>query len=912
DDTFIGTVNEDWAVESMAGDIFLLGTHSWQIRRVEAGVVRVRDAGTAPPTVPFWMGEAPARTAELSMEVSELRRHVDELLVAHDPDGARRWLEEHAGISTEAATMIVDYLAVGKAALGAMPTQQHLVLERFFDETGGMQLVVHSPYGGRINRALGLALRKKLCRTFNFELQAAATDDAIVLSLGPHHSFPLDEVPRYLSSRTIDDTLRHAILDSPMFLARWRWNLNRSLLVLRFRNGRRNPPPIQRMESDDLMAAIFPQAAACQENATGPIEIPDHVLVRQTIADTLHEALDVDGVRALLQGIESDEIVVHCRETTEPSVLAHEILTARPYAFLDDEELQNRRTNAVTLRRGLAVDLASIGSLDPAAIDQVASEIAPEPTTADDLHDLLSSMVLTRAVGEWRPLFDELIARGRAHTIDRSGTELWTTSERAADAADAFDGNESALASMLRGHLEVIGITTVAELAATTTLPASRIAAGLAVLERDGFAMQGHYSAVAPGVVAEPKEAEGEGREWVARRLLARMHSYSRRSRRHGVEPATAQDFMRFLLRWQHVAPGTQLSGEAGLASVIEQLQGFEAAAVAWEPELLGRRMRGYQSSWLDHLCHDGEVAWLRLTPRPRDVDAPAAAPSKATPISVVCRADLPWLLEAARTAGHPEEPVVGATSEVLEVLRARGACFANELGSATHRLPEDIERALWDGVTRGLVMSDGFGAIRTRLAPGPRTHDVRRFSRLARVSRATTAAAGRWSLVPAASHADTDHGDVDHHHLDNDHLLDNDLDREEVAEAVAELLLHRWGVVFRDLARHDSVRIPWRDVQWALRRLEDRGLVRGGRFVTGFSGEQYALPAAVEQLAQVRKLPRTGERTTVNATDPLNLVGVVVPGETVPAIRTRRVVFVDGVPEAAGKQTTAPQARTA
>jgi ATP-dependent Lhr-like helicase len=783
-----------------------------------------------------------------------------------------------------------------------MPTQQHVVLERFFDETGGMQLVVHAPYGGRINRALGLALRKKLCRTFNFELQAAATDDAIVLSLGPHHSFPLDEVPRYLNSRTIDDTLRHAILDSPMFLARWRWNLNRSLLVLRFRNGRRNPPPIQRMESDDLMAAVFPQAAACQDNATGPIEIPDHVLVRQTIADTLHEALDVDGVRALLENMEAGEVAVHCRETTEPSVLAHEIITARPYAFLDDEEFQNRRTNAVTLRRGLAVDLASIGSLDPAAIEQVTSEIAPDPTSADDLHDLLSSMVVTRAVPGWLPLFDELLTRGRAQVVDRNGIGLWCATERVDDARRAFDGDEPAIAQLLRGHLEVAGITTAEELASATTLPTTRVRAGLALLEQEGFALQGRYTPVpaafspSPHPVVSSEQAEpeqgGEEKEWVARRLLARMHSYSRRSRRQGVEPATAQDLMRFLLRWQHVAPGTQLSGEAGLATVIEQLQGFEAAAVAWEPDLLGRRMRRYEPAWLDHLCHDGEVAWLRLTPRPRDVDAPATAPSKATPISVVCRADLAWLLEAARTGTHPDEPAVGGTAEVLEVLRARGACFANELGSATHRLPEDIERALWDGVARGLVMSDGFGAIRARLTPGKRTDEVRRFSRLARMSRATTAAAGRWSLVPTTT--PTDAPPV--------------LDREELAEAVAELLLHRWGVLFSDLAMNDSLRIPWREVQWALRRLEDRGLVRGGRFVTGFAGEQYALPAAVEQLAQIRKLARTGERVAVSATDPLNLVGVVVPGETVPAVRTRRVVYVDGIVQSADPH----EARTA
>ncbi|MCJ7673385.1 MAG: hypothetical protein MUP67_15275, partial [Acidimicrobiia bacterium] len=889
DDMFVGTVNEDWAVESMAGDIFLLGTHSWQIRRVEPGVVRVRDAGGASPTVPFWMGEAPARTAELSSEVSDLRARIDEWLAAGDPDGARSWLVRTTGIDEVSATMIVDYLAVGRAALGATPTQQRLVLERFFDDTGGMQLVLHSPYGGRINRSLGLGLRKKFCRTFNFELQAAASDDAVVLSLGPHHSFPLAEVPRYISSANIEDTLRQAILDSPMFLSRWRWNLNRSLMVLRFRGGRRNPPPIQRMEADDLMAAVFPQAAACQENITGPIEIPDHVLVRQTIADTLNEALDIDGVRRLLERMEAGEVEVHCCDTTEASVLAHEILTARPYAFLDDEELQNRRTNAVTLRRGLAVDLATIGALDPAAIERVHAEITPEPSTPDDLHDLLASLVMIRPHDDWRGVWDQLVARGRGRvlTIDRGEgvwrgertDELWCTTEAYDDAVRAIDGDDEAVTAVVRGHLEIAGVTTSEALAAATTLAVPRVTSALAVLEHQGMALQGRYSP------ADAVSGAGTdvGVEWVARRLLARMHSYSRRTRRQGVTPATAQDFMRFLLQWQHLAPGTQLGGEAGLVTVIDQLQGYESAAVAWEPELLGRRVRGYQPAWLDRLGHDGQVSWLRLTPRARDdATAPAGAPSKATPISVVFRDDLAWLLAAARSGSEIVEPAVGATAEVLEVLRARGACFATELAEATHRLPDDIERALWDGVSRGLVTSDGFAAIRARLAGGPRGVEHRRLSRLMRGARVGGgAAAGRWSLVPG--NPDTVAGEG------------AGVDRAELAEAVAELLLNRWGVVFRDLAVHDSIRFPWRDIQWALRRLEDRGLVRGGRFVTGFSGEQYALPAAVEQLARVRKQPRTGERVVVNATDPLNLVGIIVPGANVSSIRTREVVYLDG-----------------
>ncbi len=886
DDTFIGTVNEDWAVESLAGDIFLLGTHSWQIRRIEAGIVRVRDAGDAAPTIPFWMGEAPARTDELSAEVSDLRHRVDEFLARGDPDGARAWLMETAGIQIDAATMVVDYLAVGRAVLGAMPTLDCLVLERFFDETGGMQLVVHSPYGGRINRALGIALRKRFCRTFNFELQAAATDNAVVLSLGPHHSFPLADVPRYLSSQAIDDTLEHAILDSPMFQARWRWNLNRSLMVLRFRSGKKNPPPIQRMEADDLMVAVFPQAAACQDNAVGPIEIPDHVLVRQTIIDTLYESLDADGLRELLEHIEDGDVTVHFAETTEPSVLAHEILTARPYAFLDDEEFQNRRTNAVTLRRGLSVDLASIGALEPEAIEQVHSEIEPEPSSPDDLHDLLSSLVFTRARDEWREPWNELVARGRGQVLRHDDVELWCTTEARADAERAIAGEEDAISAVLRGHLEIAGISTVSDLAHVTTLRSTRVEAGLAVLEQTGFVLQGTY------------RPDAVDTEWVARRLLARMHSYTRRTRRQGVEPATPQNFMRFLLRWQHVAPDSQLAGEAGLAAALEQLQGYEAAAVSWEPDLLARRLRHYDPAWLDRLCHDGEVSWLRLTPRARDdANSPAGPPSKATPITIVYRNDLGWLLEATRAGTDPAEPDVGATAEIVEVLRERGACFAPELGEVTNRLPEDIERALWDGVSRGLLTADGFGAIRSRVNGNGRSGgtDARRLSRLLRGARSPGAAAGRWSLVPRTG---------------------ADIDRDELAEAVAELLLNRWGVVFRDLAFHDSVRIPWREVQWALRRLEDRGLVRGGRFVTGFSGEQYALPQAIEQLNQMRKVERTGERVVLNATDPLNLVGIVVPGANVPSVRTRHVTYVDGIPEEVvvddARELVAAQARSA
>jgi ATP-dependent Lhr-like helicase len=900
DELFVGTVNEDWATESMAGDIFLLGTHAWQIRQVSAGVVRVADAEGKPPTIPFWMGEAPARTPELSAEVSALRSTIDAFVTAGDADGARAWLGEAARLDEAAATQVVDYIAAGKAVLGVVPTATDLVFERFFDDAEGMHLVIHSPLGGRINRALGLALRKRFCVSFDFELQAAANDDAVVLSLGPHHSFPLADVPRFLNSKTVRGVLEQAVLSppSPMFTSRWRWNLNRALIVLRFKGGRRNPPPLQRMEADDFMAALFPQAAACQENVAGPIQIPDHPIVRQTMHDTMTEALDIDGLTALLDGIEAGRVGVHFRDTTEASAFAHEILTAKPYAFLDDAEAIDRRTNAVQLRRGLPVDLSTIGRLDPEAIDRVRSEVTPEPVTADDLHDLLLSLVVTPAHDGWRALFDELGSRGRVRSaVASDGVERWWATENDDDARTLVEDRagtvtpvEQVAAAVLRGQLDLSGPVTAAELAERCALPPSKVAIGLAALEQAGFVIQGRFT-----------DPDTDTVEWCARRLLARMHAYSRSSRRKAVEAVSAVDFVRFVLRWQHAAPGTQLRGAPGVRIAVEQLQGFEAAAAAWEREILARRVTDYQPANLDRLCHDGEITWLRLSAHQPSSDR-RSSPSKATPVALAFRDDLPWLLQAARLAPaaagrdaplvEPAVPDAGATAEIVEALGTRGAQFLAELAAATRRMPSDIEEALWDGVSRGLLTADGFAAIRSLVETGrPRPKSAHSVSRLRRGAPRPNRAAGRWSLIPPAEPVE---------------------DREALAEAVADQLLQRWGVVFRDLAVHEGMPLPWRDLQRALRRFEDRGLVRGGRFVAGFSGEQYALPAAVEGLAEIRRRPRTGERVTVNACDPLNLTGVIIRGLRTPAVRTNTVTYVDGLPEGTPPITEATEIRTA
>ena len=699
------------------------------------------------------------------------------------------------------------------------------------------------------------------------------------------------------------------MLASPMFASRWRWNLNRSLAVLRFRGGKKNPLPIQRMESDDLMAAVFPALAACQENAAaGPVQIPDHVLVRQTLDDCLHEAMDVDALVDVVSRVSSGDIRTHFVESTEPSVLSHEILNGKPYTFLDDAPLEERRTRAVQLRRGLPVEAKELGRLDVAAIERVRAEAAPELRGHEELHDLLLSVLVCRPRAENQQWFDELAASGRAMTVrvpgdgaDFADVALWCATERRAWVQALFAGSDVdfspdhelpatlagarggdgapdpdvSAALALRGHLEVSGPVTVEMLAELTALAPSRVNVGLARLEAEGFAMRGHFDA-----------ALGAGEQWCARHLLARIHAYTQNRLRREIEPVSAQDFMRFLLRWQHVAPGTQRQGRAGLLAVVDQLQGFEVAAGAWEESIFSARVEQYKRQWLEDLCLSGELVWGRLALRPPDaLDSPerrgSSTPSRATPVTFMLREDLPWLLRSARGGSLPDEPAHGPARDVLEALRANGAMFHSELRQATGRLPIEVEEGLWDLVARGMVTADGFGAVRSLLSAREswkRRHRQDQRMRLGgrRAPSLRQGGEGRWALLPALG------GAID--------------EPDALAEQVAGQLLARWGVVFFDLLARENLGIAWREVLWALRRFEARGLVRGGRFVNGFAGEQYALPEAVEDLRRVRRSARKEEVIALSAVDPLNLCGIVLPGARVPAVRTNRITYKDGL----------------
>ncbi|WP_048328761.1 DEAD/DEAH box helicase [Stutzerimonas stutzeri] len=894
----IGTVNEDFAVESLAGDVFQLGNTSYRILKIEAGRVRVEDAQGMPPSIPFWLGEAPGRSDELSFAVARLRGEIDQRLASAESQAAERlqpvidWLAGTPGIPREAAQQIVEYLFRARAALGALPTQRRLIMERFFDESGGTQLVIHSPYGSRINRAWGLALRKRFCRTFNFELQAAATEDAIILSLSTSHSFALDEVWRYLHSASAEQVLIQALLDAPLFGVRWRWIATTALALPRMAGGRKLAPQLQRMKSEDLLATVFPDQVACLENIVGEREIPDHPLVRQTLDDCLHEAMDSEGWLALLRRMERGEVELLTRDLPAPSPLAMEILGARPYAFLDDAPLEERRTQAVLARRWSDPESADdLGALDPEAIAAVGAEAWPEARNSDELHEALTALgciAEAEAAGQphWLQWLAELARAGRATRLqvahDRA---LWTPLERLAwlrsiypQAAcepclplpagyDQLLDEEEALVELIRARLSGFAPLPVPLIARPLALPASAVALALTRLEAQGYVLRGRFS---PGASED---------EWCERHLLARIHRYTVKRLRREIEPVELADCMRFLADWQHLSAGTRMQGREALGTLVEQLEGFQAAATAWESDLLPARLKDYGSTWLDELCRSGRIVWTRLSGRLKA----SGGPVRGTPIVLLPRRQLGAWHALASDAPAPE--LSSRAQRVFDCLQTHGALFFDELQHDAHLLRSELEDALGELVAVGLVNADSFAGLRALLTPASKR------SRTARRTRGGAfiggmADAGRWALVrkPVA-------GDVAGHAVLPIEAL----------EHIARVLLRRYGVVFwRLLAREADWLPPWRELLRVYHRLEAGGEIRGGRFVAGVAGEQFALPEALALLREVRKRPLAGELLAVSAVDPLNQLGTLLPGSKVPALPGNRILYRDGVPLAA------------
>ncbi|OOG61949.1 ATP-dependent DNA helicase [Rhodanobacter sp. B04] len=883
----VGTVNEDFAVESMAGDIFQLGNTSYRIQRVERDRLRVEDARGAPPSIPFWLGEAPGRSKELSFGVSRLRDEISARLDDAGVPAAVAWLSDQLGLGEAAAQQLVDYLARAKAALGVLPSQHTLVLERFFDESGGTQLVIHTPWGSRINRAWGLALRKRFCRQFNFELQAAATEDAIVLSLSTSHSFPLEEVAHYLHSNTAEHVLIQALLDAPLFPARWRWNAVTALALPRFTGGKKTPPPLQRMKSEDLLAAVFPDQVACLENIVGEREVPDHPLVNQTMHDCLREAMDVDGLLQILRGLESGEINVIARDLTGPSPLAAEVLNAAPYAFLDDAPLEERRTQAVQTRRWNDGDSADdLGRLDPEAIAAVRDEAWPQVRDADEMHEALTLLGFVTADEVaanhgWSERL-QVLARNCRATLLTVERRIWTSAEKlplwqtlhpsasmqpaisapAEYAAQAWT-REDALLELVRHRLGGLGPVTVAALARSLAVEASDVEHALLRLQSEGYVMQGRFT------------ADVTTTEWCERHLLARIHRYTLGRLRREIEPVSRRELMRFLFDWQHVSAPTRLSGPDALSATLAQLEGFEAAAGAWEAEILPARINDYSISWLDELCRAGRISWGRL----RAGSGGGSGPLRSTPIVLLPRRNMHVWTSIASAENAQDILLSSRAQAVADALREQGALFFDELLGVTHLLRAELEDALGELVAAGRVSADSFAGLRALLLPAAK-RDAGRHRRLRRHLLNGIEDAGRWSLTRSSCGIKADPAAIEH---------------------IARTLLRRYGVVFWKLLEREAPWLPsWRELLWVYRRLEARGEIRGGRFIEGLVGEQFALPEAIAPLRAVRQRADDGELVCLSGCDPLNLVGTVLVGDKVPALSGSRVLYRDGMAVAA------------
>jgi len=918
----IATLDEHFAVDSSPGDVVLLGNASWRIQRIESvGRVLVEDAHGAPPTLPFWFGEAPQRTAVLSDGVGDLRETISALtqnitpgyISPADPevDAAIAWLVQNCGVCAGGAMQLISYIVTGRAVLGAVPSQSTIIAERFFDEGGGMQLILHAPFGGRLNKAWGLALRKRFCRGFNFELQAAATDNGINISLAEQHSFPLADVFQFLTEHTAKELLEQAALASPIFKTRWRWAANRSLQLLRNSKGKRIPPQIQRTRSEDLLASVFPQAAACFENIEGDIQIPEHPLVDEVMKDVLGEAMDLAGLVEVLRGIKDGSIRCLAVDTPVPSQFAHELLNANPYAYLDEAGLEERRARAVSLSRTLPASvLEEAGRLDQAAIDEIRRECWPDIRDEHELHDLLHSLVampleffVSRVdARHWPTFYDRLAASGRAQTIDCKGVVCWASVERTAYVEALWgrgaDGvtKEQAIKQCVQGWVQVLGPTTANAFAARLGLEPSDVFQAFLAMEIQGLLMRGVFESSKTDVDHEI--------EWCERRILQRIHRRTLHTLRKQIEPVSPAVYMRWLLDWQHLAPQTQLAGEEGVLQALHQLEGFEAPAIEWERSLLSSRVANYDPRWLDSLCLSGAVGWGRISPHPAWSNADGTGPRRvvptnAAPITFYIREDAEWLPHALAREhveeGRLQQSLSAEALRVRSLLLDRGACFANDIQRILSLSKQQSLHALWELATAGLAAADGFDQLRVIMDPRRRSSSESKGAFGRRPVRST---AGRWSLLTEEVHAAPS-------------VIEQARRNEGALESYARMLLARYGIVFRDLLTRESNAPKWRDLLAILRRLEARGEIRGGRFVTGFGGEQFALPEAVDSLRASRSRESSAV-VAVSAADPANLAGIVLPGERVPAIPGKQVLFRNGLLYSEEAQDTEPPPETA
>ena len=918
----IATLDEEFAIESTVGDVIQLGNASWRISAIEsAGRLYVEDAHGQPPSVPVWRGEAPQRTPELSRWLCSLRQEIAARVADVQPGYISQtdlnvaetvtWLKQECCVTDGGAEQMIAYIVAGRAVLGTVPTLDTIIAERFFDEGGGMQLILHAPFGGRVNKAWGLALRKRFCRGFNFELQATATDNGINISLAEQHSFPLADVFQFLTTETVTELLEQASLASPIFKARFRWDATRSLQLLRFQKGKKVAPQVQRTRAEDLLASVFPQAAACFENIEGDIQIPDHPLIREVMKDVLGEAMDLAGLIDVLAKIRSGHIRCLAVDSTVPSVFSHGLLNANPYAFLDDAPAEERRARAVNMR-GMVPDklLGQVGRLDPEAIRAVREECWPDIRDEHELHDLLYSLVIVPAslldhpaAGGWRPLFERLTSQQRAQFAP-SG--FLVAAERSSD-LDSLRGSQpdaALLQKALHAWLGILGPQTTLAIASFLQVAPSPVFNALVAMESQGTLLRGEFERASSNDASDHREQalqnDPQGPqpqwqiEWCERRILQRIHKRTIHTLRKQIEPVAPATYMQWLLGWQHLAPQTQLTGEEGVLDALRKLEGFEAPAIEWERSLLPQRVANYDPRWLDTLCMAGVVGWGRVSPHPAFQSPEGGAPRRVVPTSMApitffLREDAHWMDACLRARELAESALACCLSplalRVRTALETCGAAFAADLARQQDVPLTELHHALWELVAAGLATADGYDSLRALIDPRRKATAATPF-RMRGTSQRARNTAGRWSLLAAPAAPVT---------REASSAAAEALRREQEIESAALVLLWRYGIVFRDLLQQETTTPRWRELLGIFRRLEARGIVRGGRFLSGFPGEQFALPQAVESLRESRRQLHVAAAVTCAAADPANLVGIVVPGERPAAIAGRTVRFVNG-----------------
>ena len=908
----IGDVEEDFAQESSRGDIFALGSMPWRVLGISRNRFMVEPAPGMAPSLPFWQTEAAGRSPALSAEVSDLRREVVTRAASGGEDGAGAWLAAECAIDERAARQVVQYVRRGEAALEALPDQRTLIVERFFDGLGGTQVVIHSPLGIRVNRGLGLALRKRLCQSFDFEIQASAIDDAVLLALNARHSFPLETLTAMLSARSLRHVLEQALLAAPMFEVRLRHVATRALAVMRSMRGRKVPAWIQRLRTQEVAAAIFPQREACLENRPAEVALPDHFIVGETMRECLEESTDIRRLLDLWRGIESGEVRVVNVDAVAPSVFAHRVLLAWDYSFLDDGERANRRSRTVMLNRSMAEDVLRTEDLSEMlateAVETVEAEVTGRAVSRrardrDELYELIRShgslrpdALEERVGGDWRAILAALEQEGRVVRLGLEPGEAQTLiaaedvalfaaaypgasvgSLAAAALATAAPEAEEAQREIVRRALRTSGPVEVAELGERLRMLPEALERHLTALEAGGLVFRGHFTPrrFAPGAIANPRTADSP-LQWCDRYNLERIHRLTLNRLRSEVEPCSDDVYAAFRMRWNHIGGAGTTGDSSGVAIVLEQLSGLAFSPELWERAILPARIPGYLPEWLDLLCLGGEVVWSAVPGEAAVAQVPAR-------ITFFRRRRASAVSPDRRAETQAEETEDRDGRAVFLALAAGGAQYLDELADRAGLAERVVLAALWRLAAAGKVSNDSFAPLRL-LWSAPRAvraiapdRDRRNRGDAALRARLRSSVAGRWSTLASAPAAGG--GEA------------RDLARER-----ALALLERNGILTREMLALESEPVPWQEISFALRRMEYAGTVRRGYFVRSLSGEQYATPPALEMLAAARNLNPARERlSALSAVDPANPHGAILPGCGVPRDASNFIVFRAG-----------------